>query len=82
MKAVKDGKLTEKEIDVSLKRLFTIRFRLGMFDPASMVKYAQIPVTDLESQPHKDLALKMARESIVLLRNAYKKIIYSRLIKT
>ena len=69
MQAVKDGKLTEKDIDVSLKRLFTIRFRLGMFDPVSMVKYAQIPITDLESQPHKDLALKMAKESMVLLRN-------------
>jgi beta-glucosidase len=67
--AVKDGKLTEKDIDVSLKRLFTIRFRLGMFDPVTMVKYAQIPITALESQPHKDHALKMARESVVLLRN-------------
>jgi len=67
--AVKDGKISEKEIDVSLKRLFTIRFRLGMFDPTDMVKYAQIPITALESQPHKDHALKMARESIVLLRN-------------
>jgi beta-glucosidase len=69
IQAVKDGKLTEKDIDASLKRLFTIRFRLGMFDPVSMVKYAQIPITNLESQPHKDLALKMAKESIVLLRN-------------
>jgi beta-glucosidase len=68
---VKDGKLTEKEIDESVKRLFTIRFRLGMFDPVAMVKYAQIPITVLESQPHKDHALKMARESIVLLRNAH-----------
>ena len=68
-KAVKDGKLTEKDIDESVKRLFTIRFRLGMFDPAKMVKYAQIPITDLESKPHKDLALKMAKQSIVLLRN-------------
>ena len=69
IQAVKDGKLTEKDIDVSLKRLFTIRFKLGMFDTNSMVKYAQIPISDLESQPHKDLALKMAREAIVLLRN-------------
>lgn len=69
VKAVKDGKLTEKDIDASLKRLFTIRFRLGMFDPVSMVKYAQIPIAALESQPHKELALKMARQSIVLLRN-------------
>ncbi|MEO8416536.1 MAG: glycoside hydrolase family 3 C-terminal domain-containing protein [Ginsengibacter sp.] len=73
IQAVKDSKLTEKDIDVSLKRLFTIRFRLGMFDPVSMVKYAQIPITDLESKPHKDHALKMARESIVLLRNAVPK---------
>ncbi|MEO8860682.1 MAG: glycoside hydrolase family 3 C-terminal domain-containing protein [Ginsengibacter sp.] len=69
IQAVKDGKLTEKDIDVSLKRLFTIRMRLGMFDPEGMVKYAQIPVSNLESQPHKDHALKMAREAIVLLRN-------------
>ncbi len=69
VKAVKDGKLSEKDLDVSLKRLFTIRFRLGMFDPIEMVKYAQIPITALESQPHKDHALKMARESIVLLKN-------------
>jgi beta-glucosidase len=68
---VKDGKLTEKEIDESVKRLFTIRFRLGMFDPVAMVKYAQIPITVLESQPHKNHALKMARQSIVLLRNAH-----------
>ena len=68
-KAVQDGKLTEKDLDVSLKRLFAIRFRLGMFDPIEMVKYAQIPITALESQPHKEHALKMARESIVLLRN-------------
>jgi beta-glucosidase len=67
--AVKDGKITEKDLDVSLKRLFTIRFRLGMFDPPELVKYSQIPVTALESQAHKDHALKMARQSIVLLRN-------------
>jgi beta-glucosidase len=68
-KAVQDGKLGEKDLDVSLKRLFGIRFRLGMFDPIEMVKYAQIPITALESQPHQEHALKMARESIVLLRN-------------
>src|SRR5262245_1468185 len=33
VKAVKDGKITEKQIDESVKRLFMIRFRLGMFDP-------------------------------------------------
>lgn len=67
--AVKDGKLSEKDLDVSLRRLFTIRFRLGMFDPPQMVKYGKIAVNSLESKPHKDHALKMARQSIVLLRN-------------
>jgi beta-glucosidase len=67
--AVKSGLIAESLIDMSLKRLFTIRFRLGMFDPASDVKYSRINTSVLESGKHKDLALKMARESIVLLRN-------------
>ena len=67
--AVKNGIITEKDIDVSVKRLFMIRFRLGMFDPASMVKYANTPITVLENADHKAHALKMARESMVLLRN-------------
>ncbi|MDB5018390.1 MAG: glycoside hydrolase family 3 [Mucilaginibacter sp.] len=69
VQAVKDGKLTEQQLDVSLKRLFTIRFRLGMFDPPEMVKYAQISTNVLESPQHKAQALKMARQSIVLLKN-------------
>ena len=67
--AVKSKLITEKQIDVSIKRLFMVRFRLGMFDPASMVKYANTPISVLESDPHKAQALKMARESIVLLKN-------------
>ena len=67
--AVKQGKISEKQIDVSLKRLFMIRFRLGMFDPSSMVKYAQTPATVLESAEHKAHTLKMAQQSIVLLKN-------------
>jgi len=67
--AVKNGIITEKDIDVSVKRLFMIRFRLGMFDPVSMVKYANTPITVLENSDHKAHALKMARESMVLLRN-------------
>jgi beta-glucosidase len=69
VQAVQQGKITEKQIDVSIKRLFMIRFRLGMFDPPSMVKYAQTPVSVLESPEHKAHSLKMARQSIVLLRN-------------
>ncbi|CAH0263368.1 MULTISPECIES: glycoside hydrolase family 3 C-terminal domain-containing protein [unclassified Pedobacter] len=67
--AVKNGIITEKDIDVSVKRLFMIRFRLGMFDPPSMVKYANAPITVLENSAHKAHALKMARASMVLLKN-------------
>jgi beta-glucosidase len=68
--AVKKGLIKEEQIDVSLKRLFTTRYRLGLFDPMSIVKYAQTPLSVLESKPHKAHALKMAQESIVLLKNA------------
>lgn len=70
VQAVKDNKITEKQIDVSVKRLFLIRFRLGMFDPPAMVKYAQTPATELEAPAHGSHALLMAHESIVLLKNA------------
>ncbi|KAF2337771.1 glycoside hydrolase family 3 C-terminal domain-containing protein [Flavobacterium nitrogenifigens] len=69
VQAVKNGQITEKQIDASVKRLFLIRFRLGMFDPVSMVKYAQTPNSVLESENHKEHALKMARQSIVMLKN-------------
>ncbi len=69
VKAVKNGKISEKQIDISVKRLFMIRFRLGMFDPVSMVKYAQTPSSVLESTEHQLHALKIARQSIVLLKN-------------
>jgi len=67
--AVKKGLVKEDQIDISIKRLFTLRFKLGMFDSPSNVKYAQIPESVLESAEHKALALKMAQQSIVLLKN-------------
>ncbi|HEY3971605.1 MAG TPA: glycoside hydrolase family 3 C-terminal domain-containing protein [Candidatus Sulfotelmatobacter sp.] len=67
--AVKQGLLTEADLDVSLRRLFTARMRLGMFDPPSMVPYAQTPESEIDSAAHRQLALKTARESMVLLKN-------------
>lgn len=69
VQAVKEGKINESQIDVSVKRLFMIRFRLGMFDPVSMVSYAQTPASVLERDEHREHALKMARQSMVLLKN-------------
>ena len=67
--AVKQGFLSEKDVDVTLKRLFTARFRLGLFDPPEMVKYAHTPDSEIDSDAHRQLALKIARESMVLLKN-------------
>jgi beta-glucosidase len=79
--AVKNGLVKESQLDVSLKRLFSIRYRLGMFDPTSMVKYAQTPASVLESQQHQAHALKMAQQSIVLLRNENNTLPLSKKIK-
>ncbi len=67
--AVKNGLISESEIDQSLKRLLRARFKLGMFDPPEMVKYAQIPYSVNDSPAHRELALEAARKSIVLLKN-------------
>ncbi|UKT62972.1 glycoside hydrolase family 3 C-terminal domain-containing protein [Pedobacter mucosus] len=69
VQAVKHGNITEAQLDVSLRRLFMIRFKLGFFDPVEMVKYAQTPASVLESPEHKAHALKLAQESMVLLKN-------------
>jgi beta-glucosidase len=61
--------LTTAQIDATLRRLFTARMRLGLFDPPSMVPYAQIPDSELHSPAHRALALKAAAESMVLLKN-------------
>ena len=68
--AVKRGMISESEIDPAVKRLMTARFRLGMFDPPEMVPYARIPFSQNDTPEHRALALKTARESIVLLKNA------------
>src|SRR5262249_48186894 len=69
MAAVREGLLREAEVDVSLRRLMLARFKLGMFDPPQMVKYAQIPYSENDSAAHAALALETARKSIVLLKN-------------
>ncbi len=66
---VKEGRITEVEIDRSLKRLFVARFRLGMFDPPERVPYSKILISENDSPRHRQVAREAARESIVLLKN-------------
>jgi len=67
--AVKRGLIAEAEIDVALKRLFIARMKLGLFDPPARVPFASIPITENHSAAHREVALRAARESIVLLKN-------------
>jgi beta-glucosidase len=67
--AVKQGLISEEEIDQAVKRLFITRFTLGMFDPPEMVKYTRIPIKENDSEEHRQLSIRAARESIVLLKN-------------
>ena len=67
--AVHQNLITEAEIDTALRRLFTARFRLGMFDPPSSYAYGRIAVSENNSAQHRQLSLQAARESIVLLKD-------------
>ena len=67
--AVGEGLVTEADIDRALDRLFTARFRLGMFDPPDSYAYGRIPFSENNSPEHRRLALEAARESMVLLAN-------------
>ena len=69
LNAVNQGLLPQSVLDESLRRLFTARLRLGLFDPAGMVPYSKITAAENDTEVHRQLALKMARESIVLLKN-------------
>ena len=67
--AIKLGLVMESDVDHSIKRLFLARMRLGMFDPPGQNPYSLIPISRLDNDDHRTLALEAARKSIVLLKN-------------
>lgn len=70
--AVKDGMISENVLDLSVKRLFTARFKLGMFDPESSVPYNKIAPSENDKEESRLFARKVAGQSIVLLKNENK----------
>jgi beta-glucosidase len=80
--ALKQGLITEADIDTALKRVLEARFRLGMFDPPAKVPYAQIPFSVVDSSEHRALSLRAARESMVLLKNAHHLLPLSQRVKS
>jgi beta-glucosidase len=67
--AVQNRLLSMEDVDRAVKRLFTARFRLGMFDPPESVPYSKITMAENDTPQHRELALQTALESIVLLKN-------------
>ena len=61
--------MTEAVINRALARVLKVGFRLGAFDPPEMVPFSKIPESVIDSPEHRQLTLKAARESIVLLTN-------------
>jgi len=67
--AMKQGLLPEAEVDAAIKHVMRTRFALGMFDPPALVKAAQVPDAVIDAPAHRELAAKVARASMVLLKN-------------
>jgi len=67
--AVKNGLVTEDEINKHLTRVLVGRFDLGEMDSDSLVSWSKIPTSVVNSKEHQQLALLAARESITLLQN-------------
>ncbi len=67
--AVKRGYITEAEVDKHVIRLLEGRFDLGEMDDPSLVEWSKIPYSAMDSKQHRQLALDMARQTIVLLQN-------------
>ena len=69
VEAVKNGHITEDELNVSVERLIVARLRLGLFAPKGAVKFENISYDVVDSENHRLLALETARKSLVLLKN-------------
>ena len=70
--ALKDGSVTEADLDEALRRKFRTTIRLGLLDPPERVPYASIHGGTPPWQGAHDQAVsrKLALESIVLLKNS------------
>ncbi len=76
------GYIKESDLDGHLRKTLMGRFELGMFDPANMLPWANIPASNISSEEHNDLAVQAARESMVLLENSKAVLPLSKSIKT
>lgn len=67
--AIKNGLITENEIDEQLAILLKTRFKLGLFDPKGSNPYDAINLDVVNSEAHRALSKEVAQKSMVLLKN-------------
>jgi len=67
--AVERGLVSEADLDRALERTLGTRFKLGLFDPAGTVPFAEIPMSVVGCEAHRKLAYEAAVKSVVLLKN-------------
>jgi len=65
--ALRQGLITQAQVDQAVRRALTVRFELGLFDPPDAAR--QVPTSEVDSAAHRRRALQVARESLVLLKN-------------
>ena len=69
IKAVKQGLLTEKEVDVAVSAILRTQFKLGFYDDAALLPYHGYGADSVHNAAHIALARKVAQQSMVLLKN-------------
>jgi len=67
--AIKEGLITEKDIDTQLAVLLKTRFKLGLFDPKGSNPYDAISMDVVNGETNRALAKEAAQKSMVLLKN-------------
>ncbi|GAA3584509.1 glycoside hydrolase family 3 C-terminal domain-containing protein [Snuella lapsa] len=82
VKAVEQGLVSEEKIDQAVKRLFTARIKLGLLNPPADMPFTELTDDYIEAKAHQELALKTARESLVLLKNEGQTLPLSKKIKS
>lgn len=69
VEAVKQGLVTEEEIDEQLAVLLQTKFKLGLFDPVEDNPYTKLSAENINTEEHRQLARETAQKSIVMLKN-------------
>ncbi|MGA9658312.1 MAG: glycoside hydrolase family 3 C-terminal domain-containing protein [Asticcacaulis sp.] len=69
VRAVKQGLMTEADVDRALMRLLEVRISLGLLDKPGTGPYKTITAADFDTPAHQAINLEAARQSLVLLKN-------------